>query len=808
MAAKGSDTIDGGLGDDDLVAGGSDSVTGGAGDDEFTIDSSVSDTGTITIVGGETDEEDTVDPTNNPSGRVGDLLDLSNLNNVVVTYDQTDPTWDGTTSESGTVTYTNDNGDTVTIDFSEIEHIKLPSDRIVEGTSGADLIDGSYTGDPDGDLVDNDDGNPNEISGDSDSILGHAGDDTINSGAGDDTVDGGADDDEIDGGAGDDSILGGEGDDVIKITDNFGNDTISGGETGETNGDTLDASGSTADQTLDLSVGEGKDIQERDLSDDNILSEFTVCEISGPDANNLTVTAASTATFLDNGIDQFMSNETDDALESQSNLGGQTNAKLTLADSTEHTEFGQVQFGQANIGGTMVDGYFVEVYINGGTSTYFFPQRDENTQDVEVGDTFSITTDPNIDRMPYNDIASNSNTESGTLTDGTSTATFTEIENYVLGSGDDKVIGSTEADNVSAGTGADTVDGGEGDDTFDLGGNDGDRDEVVLENGDGHDTVTGIEGPTDLGGGNYSAQDQLNVSGLNDNDGNPVDTGDVTITVDGNGHPTITFPDGTAVTLEGLTAPSTDPSDPATQSWLVALGIPAAPDYIVEGTSGGDLIDGSYTGDPEGDLIDNNDGNPTNPGAAGGDNDSVVAGAGNDTVLSSVGNDTVDAGSGDDEVYGGEGNDSIIGGTGNDTIVGGNPVEATVTSFDSSVEGWTVTPGTVTHSTTLGTDGGGALSFNDAHNNQNYLVAPTSFLADAFPNDGDLSKATLSFDLKHLTESNFIPDQKIQITGDGQTIEFDFTVATGNPGQFQTITIDLQQVQVSHQHGCRKSWPT
>ena len=79
----------------------------------------------------------------------------------------------------------------------------------------------------------------------------------------------------------------------------------------------------------------------------------------------------------------------------------------------------------------------------------------------------------------------------------------------------------------------------------------------------------------------------MNVSGLNDNDGNPVNTDDVTITVDGNGHPTITFPDGTAVTLEGLTAPSTDPSDPATKSWLVALGIPAAPNYIVEGTSGG-----------------------------------------------------------------------------------------------------------------------------------------------------------------------------------------------------------------------------
>ena len=34
----------------------------------------------------------------------------------------------------------------------------------------------------------------------------------------------------------------------------------------------------------------------------------------------------------------------------------------------------------------------------------------------------------------------------------------------------------------------------------------------------------------------------------------------------------------------------------------------AQPNYIVEGTAGGDLIDGTYLGDPDGDLIDNNDG--------------------------------------------------------------------------------------------------------------------------------------------------------------------------------------------------------
>lgn len=67
--------------------------------------------------------------------------------------------------------------------------------------------------------------------------------------------------------------------------------------------------------------------------------------------------------------------------------------------------------------------------------------------------------------MRYADVASPSNPESGTLTDGTSTASFTEIEEVILGSGDD---------NVSTGDGADTVDGGKGNDvfTFDNDGND------------------------------------------------------------------------------------------------------------------------------------------------------------------------------------------------------------------------------------------------------------------------------------------------------------------------------------------------
>ena len=95
-------------------------------------------------------------------------------------------------------------------------------------------------------------------------------------------------------------------------------------------------------------------------------------------------------------------------------------------------------------------------------------------------------------------------------------------------------------------------------------------------------------------------------------------------------------------------------------------------DGVVEGTAGDDLIDVTYTGDPDGDKIDNND--AILAGETGHD-DIVVAGDGDDTVIAANGND---------EVYGGDGNDDIYGGAGNDILIGdrestvyGSPSETT-----------------------------------------------------------------------------------------------------------------------------------
>ena len=100
-------------------------------------------------------------------------------------------------------------------------------------------------------------------------------------------------------------------------------------------------------------------------------------------------------------------------------------------------------------------------------------------------------------------------------------------------------------------------------------------------------------------------------------------------------------------------------------------------DGIVEGTDGDDVIDASYAGDPQGDVVDGGDGT----GAAGNE-DEIHAGAGDDTVA---------AGDEDDIVHGGSGSDTIDGGAGADTLYGDDAGAPAVTGsaefLDWSAEG-------------------------------------------------------------------------------------------------------------------------
>ena len=101
------------------------------------------------------------------------------------------------------------------------------------------------------------------------------------------------------------------------------------------------------------------------------------------------------------------------------------------------------------------------------------------------------------------------------------------------------------------------------------------------------------------------------------------------------------------------------------------------PEGIVQGTDGNDIIDLNYTGDPDGDRIDNNDGVNGTVGdedfvlARDGD-DTVEAGSGDDLVLGEDGNDTLRGQDGDDVLYGGDGDDTLEGGDDNDLLRGGS----------------------------------------------------------------------------------------------------------------------------------------
>ncbi|WP_189640226.1 Hint domain-containing protein, partial [Paramylibacter ulvae] len=158
----GDDTIDAGGDDDTIAVGGGDSATGNAGDDIFTIDPSQTDNtpgdDVITIVGGETGEEGSGDgldgDTTNDNGLndlgtgSGDVLDLRDLF-ADGTLTSGDIIYAGGDNEAGSFTFVDDEGDNVTVNFSEIENVLVCFARgtMIRTETGEKAIEDLVTGD-------------------------------------------------------------------------------------------------------------------------------------------------------------------------------------------------------------------------------------------------------------------------------------------------------------------------------------------------------------------------------------------------------------------------------------------------------------------------------------------------------------------------------------------------------------------------------------------------------------------------------------------------------------------------------------
>ena len=588
---------------------GNDTINGGDGDDTL-----YGEAGNDVLTGGAgADQFHGGDDRDVIYGGPGDHVDGNEGGDDYDTLIISDPAtvaYDPSNHENGTVYFAG--GQTLT--FVNIENVVLNGgpllDGIVSGTAGDDLIDFDYTGDPEGDLIDHNDAIlPGEAPQD-DIVKAGAGNDTVRAGLGNDEVFGEAGNDLLDGGAGDDYLSGGTGDDTF--IGGAGNDTFQG----NAGLDVIDYSASGAGVTVDLSTS----------------------YLAGGDAQG---------DVIEGGIDGVIGSQFDDALTGFDHQG------TDPADTYTNHLFGMGGNDTLNGKGAddLMDGGAGDddiVLENGfGNDTIIGGETEEVRGDVL--DASAVTDDLTLIL---------SAPETGTISDGTDTANFVEIEEFTLGSGNDTVIGSGGGDKVDGGAGNDVLTGGGGADTL-AGGDDRDTFIVGLGADGSGDFIDGGEGGDDY--------DVLDLTGA----------GPLNILYD-----PLNPENGTVQFLDG------DGNVTGTLSFVnIEKVITDQGDGIVEGTAGDDLIDLAYTGDPEGDMIDNSD--ALLPGEAPQD-DIVLAGDGNDTVYAGLGNDDVYGEDGDDELHGeagndlldggdgadtldgGAGNDTLLGGTGDDTIIGGD----------------------------------------------------------------------------------------------------------------------------------------
>ncbi len=306
-------------------------------------------------------------------------------------------------------------------------------------------------------------------------------------------------------------------------------------------------------------------------------------------------------------------------------------------------------------------------YLGGGDDADTFVVGTETGTDTIVGgeggnddDVIDLSGLSGPATITYNDTGA----ESGTITDGTNTITFSEIERLILTDQNDSVDGSetyagfagdAPGINVDARGGDDTVIGGRGGDTIDGGeshnqihggyGDDhlqGRAGDDTLRGDEGNDTIFGEGGADSIDGGLeddtlYGGEGNDTIDGGEGNDALVGDAGADSIS-GGQGED---FIDGGLGddTLEG-----------------------GSDDDFIVGGGGNDSLDGG-----EGwDELYGGVGNDTVSGGTG--NDALEGQAGNDVLAGGLGDDTLDGGSGDDSLTGGDGNDIFEMSDGNDTI--------------------------------------------------------------------------------------------------------------------------------------------
>ncbi|MCC6008865.1 MAG: Hint domain-containing protein [Rhodobacteraceae bacterium] len=529
--------------------------------------------------------------------------------------------------------------------------VTLEKDGIVSGTSGDDIIDADYTGDPQGDMID--DGHGTGPDGQGDFVAAGAGDDVVFAGEGDDIVFGGDGDDTIYGGPGDD-ILYGDGPNKFAVKD-------------------LIVNGSFEDTTGLSSTGYGY------VGTGEIPGWTTLDPNREIDIHN----------DSRGGVDPTDGNNWLDLDASPGNIRIGQNVAGVLPEVTYTLSFAAGASHAGNGFKLYWGGELLEV--DGNTET-FPPLGSMQTYTLTV----TGGAGDGSNRLEFQGVGPENNF--GASIDSVSLTGITPIEEGVAG-GNDTIYGGDGNDTIYGGPGDDTLFGGDGDDVI-FG---GDGDDVIfggagddtLFGGDGDDVIFGGEGDDTIFGG--AGDDILYGDGpCKDGPTNffpewPQDISNVVFYFDLNGDGELDysvkideFPDSSDATwisndLDDFYAGLVD--------YIIATdpNVDSGPDVLGVSIKGGVQPTQFFAvkGDENGPLPDVGPTMNTGPG-----NDATydygdfhaqydpslytfTAGAGGDDVIfGGDGNDVISGGGGDDELYGGAGDDFIVGGPGQDQLFG------------------------------------------------------------------------------------------------------------------------------------------
>jgi Ca2+-binding RTX toxin-like protein len=578
----------------------------------------------------------------------------------------------------------------------------------VYGEGGADFIDGgsgrdflfggtgndTLSGGADNDLVNGQDGD--------DFIEGGAGFDNLYGNAGNDTILGGTGADYIFGGTGADSLAGGEGADRFYLENNFGSDTIDGGDDNDTidldpvsgpitvtytgghagtitdgtstitfsdvesliltdQGDQVDATADSAGAYIDAGAG-----------NDTINYGSGATTILGGDGNDtIDADAANTAAdFIDagggndtvwagGGDDTVLGGDGQDVLRGEAGndsidagagndivYGGDGNDTLyggasgaDLLDGGADDDTIVLGSGDTALGGDGDDLFVLyDSQGTGGSATIIGGEGDEGGPG-QASDGDRIRLDWDGTGVVADNYAITAiGDEAGTIASGDTDVIFSQIEWIRTGSGDDTI-------NISADSSGMQIQSGDGADNL-TGGSGNDN---LLGEG-GNDTLAGGDGDDNLSGGDGSdtfiitdgfGNDTI-IGGEGGTDSDTLDLG--------------TVPSGVNIVMDGAES-GTFSSGDNTSSFSEIENLRLS--------TGGDLFDGSAM--TTGTSADGMDGDDSLIGGT--ENDTFFGGLGADTIAGGDGDDYIDGGDGDDFLTTGLGRDTLIGGAGNDTLM-------------------------------------------------------------------------------------------------------------------------------------------